>query len=531
MTDKNNSILKLILDNNWADLNKYIKIIIDEKVKSKIDKKKKSIIESINEDVDMGQADRTLYHKDRPNNKIDLVVDGKVIKSDVGSRVRALGLADDMKLDTVTIRSTNDVGEVENIKYTRNADGMLFKDSGIKNEGTVNHDPIISIEKIDSRDDEEITYDVGYFITVDGNDIEFDGTLVPFDSGRSTEYKFEHGDFSDKASREYYDNNWEDIEEQILNYFNKSVDKNVVDGNELLTKLYGQHQGLNADWVGMAWEVKDNIWIVDDDEADDHDSYSVIRRDISVESEPEDDEVLFTGDAQKAIDFVNNLEESKSELSEAYEKHKMFVDEFVSFLSGLGFEDINPQIDTPWYISFHNTNNNYSSTLINQYAAPISDFIESKGLDSGDFIIRGSTIEFPEDFEDMQIESKQSPINEAGGLSEMGNGHEIEYDGEVSIPRSLKSKYSNKITSNYYSSLSALSDDVINALNSLGLTAIAENEKWIGGYMGALSDQQTARMRLELVYNNNKVKNSLLILNIQKDNSRSKVYELNSYLS
>ena len=261
MTDKNNSILKLILDNNWADLNKYIKSILDEKIKSKIDQKKKSIIEAINED---------------------------------------------------------------------------------------------------------------------GNE------------------------------------------------------DNSIDGNELLTKVYGRHQGLNADWVGKAWQVEDNIWIVDD-EADEHDSYSVIRRDISVESEPEDDDVLFTGDAQKAIDFVNNLNEREA-------------------------------------------------------------------------------------------------INEAGGLSEMGDGHEIEYDGEVSIPRSLKSKYSNKIT-DYYNSLSALSEDVVKALDSLGLTAIAENEKWIGGYFGALSDQETARMRLELVYNNKKVKNSLLILNIQKDNSRSKVYELNSYLS
>ena len=50
MTDKNNSILKLILDNNWADLNKYIKIIIDEKVKSKIDQKKTNIVKAINED-------------------------------------------------------------------------------------------------------------------------------------------------------------------------------------------------------------------------------------------------------------------------------------------------------------------------------------------------------------------------------------------------------------------------------------------------------------------------------------------------
>ena len=44
------SVIKMVLDNNWADLNKYVESTAAKKIKSKIDQKKKSIIEAINED-------------------------------------------------------------------------------------------------------------------------------------------------------------------------------------------------------------------------------------------------------------------------------------------------------------------------------------------------------------------------------------------------------------------------------------------------------------------------------------------------
>ena len=46
------SIIKLILDNNWADLNKYVESTAAKKIKSKIDQKKTDIIEAINEGSD-----------------------------------------------------------------------------------------------------------------------------------------------------------------------------------------------------------------------------------------------------------------------------------------------------------------------------------------------------------------------------------------------------------------------------------------------------------------------------------------------
>ena len=48
------------------------------------------------------------------------------------------------------------------------------------------------------------------------------GVLNPYNSGRSEEFNFEPEYFMDDDTEEYYDNNWEDIEEQILNKFNNS---------------------------------------------------------------------------------------------------------------------------------------------------------------------------------------------------------------------------------------------------------------------------------------------------------------------
>lgn len=50
-------------------------------------------------------------------------------------------------------------------------------------------------------------------------DIGFDGTLIKYHSGRAEEYEFEPSYFDDKESEDYYDNNWEKVEEEILNEF------------------------------------------------------------------------------------------------------------------------------------------------------------------------------------------------------------------------------------------------------------------------------------------------------------------------
>jgi len=84
---------------------------------------------------------------------------------------------------------------------------------------------VINIEGIDQderapRKVKRQEYSVTYEKVVDGEDIEIEGTLVPYDSGRNVEYKFEADDFADDNSEKYYDENWENIEEEILKELN-----------------------------------------------------------------------------------------------------------------------------------------------------------------------------------------------------------------------------------------------------------------------------------------------------------------------
>lgn len=70
-------------------------------------------------------------------------------------------------------------------------------------------------------------YSVNYQITIDGNDIEIEGNLNSYNSGRAEEYKFEVDTFIHEEDEEYYNNNWEDIEDQILTYFWEN--KRIID--------------------------------------------------------------------------------------------------------------------------------------------------------------------------------------------------------------------------------------------------------------------------------------------------------------
>ena len=73
--------------------------------------------------------------------------------------------------------------------------------------------------------------------------------------------------------------------------------------------------------------------------------------------------------------------------------------EIVDFLTKKGFEEVMWEDDVN-SITFYNPNCNYNSTLINQYSTDISKIIISNGYDDDDFIISGSSIEFPRDYED-----------------------------------------------------------------------------------------------------------------------------------
>lgn len=74
------------------------------------------------------------------------------------------------------------------------------------------------------------TYSVDYVIGEELNMLQFTGTLKPYHTGRDTEYEFEPSWFQDDESEEYYSDNWEEIEEQILNklYSGETLSENEM---------------------------------------------------------------------------------------------------------------------------------------------------------------------------------------------------------------------------------------------------------------------------------------------------------------
>lgn len=67
----------------------------------------------------------------------------------------------------------------------------------------------------------KLKYDVNYQATVDGQEIEIEGTLKPYHSGRAEEYEFEAGWFAEDSDSDYYDQHSEEIEQQILAKFSE----------------------------------------------------------------------------------------------------------------------------------------------------------------------------------------------------------------------------------------------------------------------------------------------------------------------
>lgn len=64
-----------------------------------------------------------------------------------------------------------------------------------------------------------------YFVNYQiADEIEIEGNLIMFNTGRSKEFKFEPSDIQSEY-QEYYDDNWESIEDEILSYFWKHKDK------------------------------------------------------------------------------------------------------------------------------------------------------------------------------------------------------------------------------------------------------------------------------------------------------------------
>jgi hypothetical protein len=99
----------------------------------------------------------------------------------------------------------------------------------------VEENPKITIRsKYDERNPNQgkETYSINYqFTTPEGQEIEIEGTLRPYHTGRDYEYEFEPGWFAEDADSNYYDEHWEEIENQILEKFYQT-DKFELDENE-----------------------------------------------------------------------------------------------------------------------------------------------------------------------------------------------------------------------------------------------------------------------------------------------------------
>lgn len=63
------------------------------------------------------------------------------------------------------------------------------------------------------------SYSVDYVYTEGDSMIQFSGSLNPYHTGRDTEYEFEPSWFQDDESEQYYSENWEEIEDEILGKF------------------------------------------------------------------------------------------------------------------------------------------------------------------------------------------------------------------------------------------------------------------------------------------------------------------------
>lgn len=68
---------------------------------------------------------------------------------------------------------------------------------------------------------ERKTYHVNYQFILNDDVKEIEGTLSPYDSGRAIDYEFDSDYFTDKETEEYYDDNWEEVRDQIMEEFYK----------------------------------------------------------------------------------------------------------------------------------------------------------------------------------------------------------------------------------------------------------------------------------------------------------------------
>jgi hypothetical protein len=94
-------------------------------------------------------------------------------------------------------------------------DGGILNETGA--EAQINITPVEPDFR--SGKNQPLTYKVSYYKEVNGEPIEIEGTLKPYHTGRTVEYGFEPGYFTDDVSATFWDENWEAIEDEIRSKF------------------------------------------------------------------------------------------------------------------------------------------------------------------------------------------------------------------------------------------------------------------------------------------------------------------------
>lgn len=76
-------------------------------------------------------------------------------------------------------------------------------------------------------DEDEYSRNQSLEIEVKSGENTYDiyGNIIPFHTGRAEEYEFEPSWFSDNESEKFYSENWEDIEELVIDAYNKELAK------------------------------------------------------------------------------------------------------------------------------------------------------------------------------------------------------------------------------------------------------------------------------------------------------------------
>lgn len=77
-------------------------------------------------------------------------------------------------------------------------------------ESADNNQPSIQLTK-DGKN-----YEVNYQITVDGELFEITGSMKRYNTGRSNEYRFEPDWYSSKECENWFDENWENVESELI---------------------------------------------------------------------------------------------------------------------------------------------------------------------------------------------------------------------------------------------------------------------------------------------------------------------------